>query len=63
MAMVATFTAGAQDNVNDQPQMADAMRSDGKIYVVVAVLVVVLLGMFIYLFRIDRKVTRLEKNK
>ncbi|MBC7904906.1 MAG: CcmD family protein [Gemmatimonadaceae bacterium] len=56
------LAASAQDNVNDQPQMADAMRRDGKIYVVVAVLLVVLLGMFVYMFRIDRKLTRLEKS-
>lgn len=43
-------------------EMAGALRSNGKIYVVVAVLVVILLGLFIYLFRLDKKITRLEKN-
>jgi CcmD family protein len=43
-------------------EMADALRSNGKIYVVVAVLVVILLGLFIYLFRLDRKITKLEKK-
>ena len=40
---------------NDAPQMADAMRSNGKIYVVVAVLVTILIGLFIYLISVDRK--------
>lgn len=56
----------AQDslNNNEKPQMADAMRSNGKIYVVVAVLLVILAGLFLYLFQTDRKLSRLEqKNK
>ena len=42
--------------------MADEMRSNGKIYVVVAVLLLIFLGIIIYLVRLDRKLTRLEKN-
>jgi len=38
----------------------DFMRSTGKIYVVVAVLAVVFIGVIIYLFSIDRKLTNLE---
>lgn len=40
---------------------ADIMRSNGKIYVVVAVVVTILLGLFIYLFSLDRKITKIEK--
>ena len=47
----------------DKPEMADVLRSNGKIYVVVAVLVTILLGLFIYLWRLDRRITRLEKEK
>ncbi|WP_242926566.1 CcmD family protein [Pontibacter vulgaris] len=43
-------------------EMADALRQDGKIYVVVVVLLTVLIGMIIYLIALDRKVTRLEKQ-
>lgn len=43
-------------------EMADTLRSNGKIYVVVAVVVVILIGLFLYLIRIDRKISRLEKN-
>ena len=43
-------------------EMADNMRSEGKIYVVVAVLLVILAGLFLYLFLLDRKATRLEKK-
>jgi hypothetical protein len=40
--------------------MANEMRSNGKIYVVVAVLVTIFIGIIIYLIRLDRKLTRLE---
>ena len=42
---------------------ADVMRSSGKIYVVVAVCLTILIGLFIYVFLLDRKISRLEKNK
>lgn len=60
--LLLTIAVFAQGN-NDQPQMADAMRGNGKIYVVVTVLVVILLGIVLYLVRLDRKVSRLEKEK
>jgi heme/copper-type cytochrome/quinol oxidase subunit 2 len=46
-----------------QPEMADTMRSEGKIYVVVSIVLVVVLGLIGYLFVLDRKITRLEKDK
>ena len=41
---------------------ADVMRSNGKIYVVVAVVVTILLGLFFYVFNLDRKISKLEKK-
>ena len=43
-------------------EMADEMRANGKIYVVVAVLSVILVGLITFLISIDRKVTKLEKS-
>ncbi len=43
-------------------EMADVMRSEGKIYVVVAGLVIVVAGFLAYLFFLDRKISRLEKE-
>ena len=48
----------AQDNGS-----ADVMRSNGKIYVVVAVCLTILLGLFLYVFALDRKISRMEKEK
>jgi CcmD family protein len=44
------------------PEMADQLRQDGKIYVVVGVILVILVGLFLYLFSLDRKVGRLERE-
>lgn len=46
-----------------KPEMADLMRSNGKIYVVVAVCLTILLGLFGYVFLLDRKIARLENNR
>lgn len=43
-----------------QAEMADTMRSEGKIYVVVAIILIVLAGIFAYLFSLDKKVKKLE---
>ena len=43
-------------------EMADTMRSNGKIYVVVGVIAIVFTGIVVYLISIDRKVSRLEKK-
>jgi len=42
--------------------MAEVMRSNGKIYVVVAVIAIIFIGLVIFLITIDRKVSRLEKQ-
>lgn len=49
------------------PEVADAeegwMRSEGKIYVVGAVVLTILIGLIIYIVRLERKIVRLEKGK
>ena len=44
-------------------EMADSMRANGKIYVVVAVCLTILAGLFIYVFTLDKKISRFEKNR
>ena len=58
-ALLLSAVAFAQD----KPEMADVMRSNGKIYVVVAVCLTILIGLFMYVFLLDRKISRLEKGK
>jgi len=45
------------------PEMADALRANGKIYVVVLVLATIFAGIIAFLVRLDRKISKLEKNK
>ena len=45
----------------NQVEMADSFRADGKIYVVVAIILIVLAGLIVYLFLMDKKVKKLEK--
>lgn len=56
--MTLSFAGMAQEKVD----MADQMRSNGRIYVVVAVMVTILLGLVLYLVRIDRRLSKLEKE-
>jgi hypothetical protein len=52
----------AQDAVATNVEMADGLRSSGKIYVVVAVVLIILFGLLAYLIKIDRKVSKIEKE-
>ena len=38
------------------------MRSNGRIYVVITVILIILAGLILYLVRLDRKMSKLEKN-
>ena len=60
MALLLQIATWAQDT--DTVEMADAMRQNGKIYVVVAVILTIFAGIIIYLVRLDRKISKLEKE-
>jgi CcmD family protein len=57
LMVLAAYNTQAQD-----AEMADTMRSEGKIYVVVAIVLVILLGLIAYVISLDRKVSGLEKR-
>jgi len=56
------FLLQAQSNA-DTNLPATGMRSDEKIFVVVAVVVTIIAGLFIYVARLDKKISRLEKHQ
>lgn len=60
--MMLCFVAVKAQNGQDV-EMADAMRSEGKIYVVIGTIVIVFTGLAIYLFSIDRRLKKIEKEK
>jgi uncharacterized membrane protein YidH (DUF202 family) len=53
-----SFNLFAQEEV----QMADQMRADGKIWVVVGVISIVFVGIITYLVLLDRKISKIEKS-
>ncbi len=50
----------AQEAATSAPQMADAFRENGKIYVVIAVMAMVFISAVIYLIVIERRLKKLE---
>lgn len=54
------LSAFAQNN--NATEMADKMRSSGMIYVVIATISIIFIGLAIYLFAIDRRLKKIEKE-
>ena len=52
-----------QLNAQQDIDMADTFRENGKIYVVVGILSIVFSGIIIFLIRLEKKVARLEKEQ
>ena len=51
-----------RDYNNEEIEMADAWRANGKIYVVIAVIVSLLIGLVLFLVLLERRVNKLEKE-
>lgn len=60
LALLISFGAQAQETANETT--ASVMRSNGKIYVVVAVVLTILFGLIAYVIRLDKKISKLEKE-
>ena len=63
LAFLLLSYAGAFAQQANDVEMADALRSSGKIYVVIATIVIIFVGLAIYLFSIDRRLKKIEKEK
>ena len=51
-----------KDYQNTEVEMADVMRSNGKIYVVVGVVAIIFAGLIIFMVNTERKVSKLEQE-
>lgn len=60
IVLLASTATYAQDST--ATGMNSVMTSHNKIYVVMAVCVTILIGLILYLIRIDRKVSKAEKQ-
>jgi hypothetical protein len=47
---------------NTRSSMDNVMRSNGQIYVVIAVMLTILIGLLLYLVRLDKKISKMEKR-
>ena len=56
------YSITPEDYDNTSIEMADSMRANGKIYVVVAVVMTVFTGLIVYTILIDRKISRIERE-
>jgi multisubunit Na+/H+ antiporter MnhB subunit len=61
-ALTIRFVALAQEAAMQTEDKKGFMRSDGKIYVVVAIALTILAGLILYVMRLDRKITKFEKG-
>ncbi|MFT4733075.1 MAG: ABC-type amino acid transport system permease subunit [Arcticibacterium sp.] len=56
------MTIENQDYSNNSIEMADVMRSEGKIYVLVAIIVVIFIGFIFFLLKTEQKLKKIEKE-
>ncbi len=71
LLMLISFATQAQEKIavtaadysNKEVEMADVMRSEGKIYVLVGIILLIFIGLLAYVIQTDRRVTKLEKSK
>jgi hypothetical protein len=59
--MFSVMVADAQEPVS-KTGFGETMRSSGRIWVVIAVMLTILIGLVLYLVRLDRKISKLEKE-
>lgn len=58
VALLLSVTATAQE-----VEMADTMHSNGKIYVVVAVIMIIFAGIIVNMIRLEKKMNRIEREQ
>lgn len=63
LLLLLTFCTVVFAQQTQQVEMADALRQSGKIYVVVATISIIFVGLAIYLFTIDRRLKKVETEK
>jgi len=63
LSLMLSFSLNLFAQNSNGVEMADALRSSGKIYVVVSVISVVFIGLAMYLFSIDRRLKKIEKSE
>jgi hypothetical protein len=63
LLLLAGIISSTQTFAQENLATESAMRSNGKVYVVLAICITILLGFFIYLVSIDRKIKKIEDKQ
>ncbi len=63
LLLLAGLLTGTNVLAQNNETVEDVMRSNGKIYVVLAICLTILVGLFIYLFSIDKKIRKIEDKQ
>lgn len=61
LLFVLLFNCMAVFAQSSTPEMDNLFRSSGKIYVVITIIVIIFLGLAIFLFSMDRRLSKIEK--
>lgn len=57
-----SMALGSETSASSGVEMADLMRSNGKIFVVLAVVLLIQAGLFVFLWNLDRRLSRWESK-
>jgi hypothetical protein len=63
LMLLINASAFTQTNTAGTAEKTDVMVSEGKIYVVLAIVLTILAGLIMYVFRLDKKITKLERGE
>jgi hypothetical protein len=63
LLLLAGIISGTETYAQSNPATETAMRSNGKIYVVLAICITILVGLFAYIVSIDRKIAKIEDKQ
>lgn len=60
--LVICLTLGTQIWAQNATERSDWMRSNGLIFIVIGVLVIIFIGLILYLLLLDRKLKKIEQS-
>jgi len=63
LLLLAGIISSTNTFAQSNPVPETVMRSNGKIYVVLAICITILVGFFIYLLSIDKKIAKIEDKQ
>ena len=63
LLLIAGVFTGTGVYAQSNEVVESTMRSNGKIYVVMAICITILVGLFLYLVSIDRKIAKIEDKQ